>query len=357
MRVRIIGQGFGGRPFQQALVSALQDDSFVSCWALIAFVTYDGLLRIGPEPEGALHRFLDSRTRQVNWVVGADTVTTAEALIRLRALQTSFSGRCSIRVLEDPRGRLFHPKLFVFERADGSGTVLIGSNNLTPGGLEDNIEAAVYLYDLSTEDMNAWRQFWRVADADPRLKPISDDLIERVRRDRRRVHLNRRRLRVTEESDNETAQANAPVLIRYLAGAGGRTSQVHLSRHIAESYFGLRPNDQRTIDIQMVQPGEPPGRLETNRPLIFSQANRNSKIEMDGIKNRLPRNYPSGWYAILIVQQMEERRYRYMLLVPDNPGYQELSAHLDQVPRHRLALQEEILTLDRLLELWPDYPV
>lgn len=91
--------------------------------------------------------------------------------------------------------------------------------------------------------------------------------------------------------------------------------------------------------------------------MVFSQANRNPKIEMEGVRLRLPYDYPQAGYAILLVQEIEHGRYRYMILLPTDPGYTELNTHLSQVPKHGLALAENILRLDRLLEIWPDYPV
>lgn len=359
MNIRIIDQGLGtGISFQQFLLGLLRDESFVRCNAMIAFITYDGLLRLGAEPDGTLQSIFTS-TRELHWIVGADMVTTAEALVRLRDLENMSEGRCSVRVLEDPSRGLFHPKAFIFERTDGSGAVLIGSNNVTPGGLENNIEAAVLIDDLSNQEMEPWRQFWqRLLGLGPVLHSITDDLIARVREERKRQRgPRRRRVRTTEEIDPVLVQGNPRILLRYIAGAGGRTSQVHFSRRMAEQFFGLSPAENRTISIQMVQPEQPPGRLERNRPLVFSQVNKNSRIEMRGVQERLPHDYPSGWYAILLVQEVESGRFRYMTLIPTDHGYNEVDNYLKQVPRHGVAFQEDIIQLSRLLEIWPDYPV
>ena len=360
MNIQIIDQGLGtGISFQQFLLRLLRDESFLRCTALIAFVTYDGLLRLGAESGGTLHSIFTSSSRELHWIVGADTVTTAEALVRLRDLENTSASRCSVRVLEDPSTSLFHPKVFIFERSDGSGAILIGSNNVTPGGLEDNIEAAVLIDDLSTQEMEPWRQVWqRVLGLGAVLHPITDDLISRVREERRRQRRpRRRRVRVTEDIEPDFVQGDPRILLRYIAGAGGRTSQVHFSRRIVEQYFGLRPADNKTISIQMVQPGQRPGRLEAHRRLVFSQSNRNSRIEMEGVRERLPYNYPSGWYAILLVQEVEKGRYRYMTLLPTDDGYNEVDNYLGQVPRRGLSFQEDIIQLNRLLDIWPDYPV
>jgi len=358
MNIRIIDQGLGtGISFQQFLLRLFRDKSFVRCTALIAFVTYDGLLRLGAEPGGTLHSIFTS-TRELHWIVGADTVTTAEALARLRDLEDMSEGRCSVRVLVDPSRGLFHPKVFIFERTNGSGVVLIGSNNITPGGLENNIEAAVLIDKLSNQEMEPWRLLWQQAlGLGASLHPITDDLIAQVREDRKRQRTTRRRrIRVTEDIEPVFVQGNPRILIRYIAGAGGRTSQVHFSRRIVEEYFGLRPGDDRTISVQMVQPAQVPGRVETSRRLVFSHTNRNPKIEMSGVRDHLPPNYPTEWYAIILIQEVERDRYRYMILLPTDAGYEEVNNYLSQVPRHGLSFQEDIVYLDRMLEIWPNYP-
>jgi hypothetical protein len=359
MNVEIIGQGLGtSNPFQFFLLRLLRDQSITRCSALVAFVTLDGLLRLGAEPGGALESFVLAPSKELHWIVGAESITSADALLRLRDLESMSGGRCSVLVSADPVGGLFHPKVFMFERPGGGGAVLIGSNNVTSGGLEENIEASVLLDNMSPKEMEPWRQVWlRAMALGHRLCPITNDLISEVREERRRQRRARRPRRAREEIEPELVQGNPRILIRYVARAGGRTSQVHFSRRIVEQFFGLRPGDGGTIDIQMVQPGQPPGRLEAGRRLVFSQTNRNPKIEMEGVRRSLPPDYPAGGYAILLVQEVERGRYRYMILLPTDPGYTALNNHLSQVPRHGLALREDIVHLDKLVEIWADYPV
>ncbi|MFC1942530.1 phospholipase D family protein [Chloroflexota bacterium] len=359
MNIRIIDQGLSpGTSFQQFLLDLLRDESLVRCTALIAFVTYDGLLRLGAEQDGALQNIFVS-DKELHWIIGADSVTTADALTALKNLEEMSGDRCSVRVLVDPTRGLFHPKLFIFERVDGSGVVLIGSNNVTPGGLENNVEVAVLLEELSNQEMESWREIWRRASSlGSVLRPITDDLIAQVREERRRQRgARRRRLRVVEENEPLLLQGNPRILLRYIAGAGGRTSQVHFSRRIVEEFFSLRPGDVRTITIQMVQPGHSAGRLEVNRRLVFSETNRNPKIEMAGVRDLLPQDYPSGWYAIILIQEIERDRYRYMVLLPADSGYDEVHDYLDQIPRRGLAMQESIINLSGMLDIWSDYPV
>lgn len=357
--MRIIGQRLGStEPFQSVLLNLLHDDSIVRCRALVAFVTLDGLLRIGAEPGGILDTFVLNTAKELHWIVGVDAVTTAEALSCLRRLQDVSQGRCSIRAFSSVPGSLFHPKLFIFERADGSGDVLIGSNNLTPGGLESNTEIAVLFENLSPAELAEWDYIWQQASAmQSALSDIDNELIAQISYQRQREPQRRRRVAMRVEEEPESSVVGTRVLVRYVAGAGDRTSQVHFSLGKVQDFFGLRPGDTGEISLQMVQPGEGLGRIERGRRLVFSLVNRNARIEMGGLRHRLPHDYPSSGRAILIIQGVESNHYRYMMLSPGEPGYEQLRDHLDSVPQHGLALKEDILTLGELLAIWPSYPV
>lgn len=307
---------------------------------------------------------------------------------------------CRVFVFHNTVARAtFHPKVYLFERSSAA-TLFVGSNNLTDGGLYTNYEVATR-FDFSfpadtPEYENLLKPLSQFLNPEgDTVRPLDKDLIQQLiargeilTEAEARRHTGKRtrdqsagtltvpaspfsavkvpyapslpkELRKEDKPSGPigSAPADALVLVRYIAGAGGRTSQAHFSRRIAESFFGLRPGDPNTIDVQEVQPGEHPGRLEKDRPLVFSTRNRNSRIEMEGLKKRLPSGYPTSWYAILVVQQVEPRRYRYMSLVPGDDGYAELSGHLDRIPRRGQAFQEDTMKLDKLLEIWPSYPV
>jgi len=359
MELNIIGQNLGrAESLQPVLLDLLSDNTVMRYYSLMAFVTYDGLLRLGIDPGGVLETFAMDPSREFHWVVGVDTVTTADALIRLRELQNATGGRSSARAFSDPSIGLFHPKLFIFERSDGTGTVIVGSNNLTPGGLVNNVEIAVILDNLSASAIQEWNEIWQYVSNLPRgILQIDDVLIRNVReRDHREASRRRRRVRLVDDEEPESTLVDTRVLVRYIAGAGGRTTQVHFSIQKMQEFFRLYPGDTRTISVQMVQPGERPQQLEPPRRLVYSQTNQNPKIEMRGVR-RLPSDYPASGYAVLIIQEVDRDRYRYMISMPGELGYHELSSHLEQVPQHGRSFKEDILTINELLGIWPDYPV
>jgi HKD family nuclease len=88
-----------------------------------------------------LKEFVLKRKRKAHVIVGLGYENTdPKCLEALLAIQDRSKGRLSCKVSIEER---FHPKLYVFEKLHSQVTVIIGSSNLTPEGLERNIEANV----------------------------------------------------------------------------------------------------------------------------------------------------------------------------------------------------------------------
>jgi len=87
--------------------------------------------------------------------IGIDQkITSKEALLLANEL-------FDITYIVNHKSVTFHPKIYVFKGAK-NGQVVLGSNNLTSGGLETNFEAAAIIdYDLTTEeDARLFREYW-----------------------------------------------------------------------------------------------------------------------------------------------------------------------------------------------------
>ena len=339
--------------FHQHLVELLSDDSIVCCKALVAFITLRGLMKISD----TLKNFVDTENKQLHWIVGIDFITTPDSLILLRELVSGIP-RHSIRAFESPAGRLFHPKVYMFYRENGTGSILVGSNNLTPGGLIENYEVSVRLNNLTAEEMQQWNNLWvRVNQKEEYLKEITDPLIETVRESRRREQQGRPRQRpvtlVTAET--EVTEITPIILIREVPRAGGRTSQVHFTRNIVEDYFHFRIGETRNVKFQQVQTGTV-GPIEV-RPLVYSERNMNPKIELTGARI-LSENYPTdGSRPIILFEQVKEDFFRYMLILLGNKGFVQLTNYLAGIPRHGLALKYSFVSPEDMLRIWPEFPM
>lgn len=97
----------------------------------VAFVMQSGVDLLEGPARAALLRGAELRLLTTDYL----GVTEPQALARLG----SWHGRCHVKVYHHER-RSFHPKAYLFERADGSGRAFIGSANLSRMGLVEGVE-------------------------------------------------------------------------------------------------------------------------------------------------------------------------------------------------------------------------
>lgn len=120
---------------------------------------------------------LGERIRDVHLVVGMNSkLTTVEGCARLLRISESF-----FLYYRHPR-QVFHPKFYWFSggRSDEEHTLLVGSSNLTVGGLGRNIEASLVLSGVPEGEKSlqpalvAIEQAWSDITAPPFAHPVGD---------------------------------------------------------------------------------------------------------------------------------------------------------------------------------------
>jgi len=355
----IIGQKINGDvEFNQHLIELLEGD-FIECKCLIAFMTLNGLLKIGVGSEGALNKFIKRKNTRLQWIIGIDQITTPEALDILRNSISPYSKRHSIWAFKSPPGHLFHPKVYMFITSEMTGTVLIGSNNITPGGLSNNYEVSVRLNDLSPISIKRWNKLWnRTLLFKNLLFEIDDDLLSEVR-NRRIFEIKNRIMTKPSIPDIEVEMPiESPIiLIREVPRASGRVSQVHFTKDIIENYFHLRLGSSMHLKFQEFRYSHITEIEE--RPLVYSEINKNPKIELEGAKTLID-SYPEDDEdrPLLIFERIEKNFYRYMLLLPDDDGFTELSEFLSiNYRRGRASLKFNFINIETMLKVWPGYPM
>lgn len=351
MQYEIIGQGVNEKiAFKEHLIELLQDRSIIKCKVLVAFMTLNGVLQISE----ALQRFVSRRATTLQWIVGIDQITTADSLSLLHRIISKSNRRHTIRIFSNTE-RLFHPKVYIFNKMDGTGTVLVGSNNITLGGLSDNFEVSVRLDDLSQQDINRWNNLWTQISALTSSHLLDNQLLSEVEhklRERQKVS----RVRPLLSVESRVREIAPNILIRQIPLAGGRTSQVHFTRHIVETYFQCRLGQTQYLQFQEFKRGGIMGSIE-RRPLVYSKINRNPKLELAGAKI-LSTNYPrDGSRPILVSERVERDFFRYMVLLPGDDGFLEVSDYLNAISQRGLALRYSIINLEKMLDIWPDYPM
>lgn len=132
-------------------------DEILNCMAsakrtmmAVAFVKLSGVRLI----EDSLVSLLD-RGGEAEIIFGLDfSLTDPRALHRVMEVKR-FHPTLTLFAFSDPylpgREPPFHPKLYVFEQTDGDWTAIIGSSNLSQGGLIDNIEVGVAIIRFTQE--------------------------------------------------------------------------------------------------------------------------------------------------------------------------------------------------------------
>jgi HKD family nuclease len=143
---------------------------------LTAFVSGVGVSAISP----LLDIFL-ADGNSVDVIFGFDrNGTDRDAVRRLSALKKAHTGQFDVRVFQAPsHGSIFHPKLYIYERRDRIDFV-IGSANLTSGGLGSNLESLLLYEDISRNSKIAQdvSEIWRIF-AQPR-PPLSAQFLQEL---------------------------------------------------------------------------------------------------------------------------------------------------------------------------------
>lgn len=155
--MHIINQPWNGRGEQTGdyIVRLLTQDTprFEVFRACAAFVKTSGMLRLAP----ALQAFMD-RGGRVEIVAGIDEdITTKQALELVIKYSTA------AYVFHNPAAT-FHPKVYLFEIPHKQAVALVGSSNLTAGGLYTNYETNVGIeFDLTvTTDREMYKSILAV---------------------------------------------------------------------------------------------------------------------------------------------------------------------------------------------------
>jgi hypothetical protein len=187
MGIEFLGQPFpGGEQIGGVVGSALEDDAHTGAWFVTAWGKQSGLSRMAPSLER-----LRARGGKVEAVLGVD-----EGGATVEGLKLALALLDSAWIFHDPGPRTFHPKMYVVE-GEEKATAVVGSGNLTKGGLFTNYEAAVVArLDLARADdasflADARRYFERLVDSEVCVK-LTDALIDDLRADPRVLLLSER---------------------------------------------------------------------------------------------------------------------------------------------------------------------
>lgn len=143
-------------------------------------------------------------------------------------------------------------------------------------------------------------------------------------------------------------------LIRLVPRAGDRSKQVHFTVDLLKKYFCLTPGDG--ILVQEMLASGAVGEIE-HRQVVFSQRNRNVKIELAGA-SMLDTNYPANpeTRPVLILKKVNANLFVYTILLAGNDGYDSINARLKALPAGR-SLPYEVIDESTMFSLWGNCPM
>jgi len=151
-RIEVLAQPFGSADLGSAITAELNSGAWKRFRAVVAFLKRSGLQHLA----SPLDDFLTAGGT-ATLSIGIDHDGTS--LEGLQDLWRVINGRADLYVFKEGQGgqaRTFHPKAFLFER-DDAAIAIVGSGNLTGGGLFTNHELGVRIdLDLTDEDSAAF---------------------------------------------------------------------------------------------------------------------------------------------------------------------------------------------------------
>ena len=299
---------------------------------------------------------------EIDLLVGIDAVTNRSTLERLRELEHQ-NHRFRPKIFWNESTGLFHPKISDFTYEDGRRTLIVGSGNLTPGGLMNNFEGYTIISVDGTEelDVSALDEFLARHAAD--IRSIDDQALERAAHNIVRPIQNARRAggivmpRRWRRAATAPRPAPAPrfdrVLIAQVPKAGGRWAQVHFNTDVVRDYFQITDLQTHRVYLTHVPANGDRSVVEV-RPCVLSEANRNHKIEIGAARGQ---EYPDSETPLLVFRERELRTFYYMLLMPDENGYGSMMKLTERLPSLGRGLRRVITDMNALANSWSDCPL
>ena len=276
-------------------------------------------------------------------IVGIDEITNPASLEALSAIKAAKPNLTVKAFDHNNRGSLFHPKLSYFKNPDDSGTLIVGSGNLTLGGLRRNREA-FSLLQLSVDEMLRIEKYWSawLLQSNELLKDIDNADVIRKAADNQYV----RRIRVRRSEEEVVIEDEIPVegldeievlhqdgwqfypdsevLIAEIPRSGDRWKQANFGVETFTNFFGATPGDNsQRILLRNIKDDLSLSEIEV-RPSI-SVSSHNYRFELDAASGL---QYPNNGKPIGVFVKLTTRMFLYHLYMPNQPLHSELNEWL-----------------------------
>ena len=142
------------------------------------------------------------------------------------------------------------------------------------------------------------------------------------------------------------------VLVAQVPKAGRRWTQGHFNMDVGRLFFRVEGGEEKTISVERIDlGGKVIGRYE--RRLVLGP-NRNYRIEFafDPVAD-----YPAVGRPVLVIVEMGLRTFRYVALLPGEPGHDEMTRLTEEVASVGSGVPRVITTLDEVELRWDACPL
>lgn len=317
-------------------------------------------------------------------LVGVDAITDTaaiDALSTVRREHPSIGAR--VFVPSHPRS-IFHPKVAWFDAGDG-GLLVTGSGNLTAGGLRWNIEAfAVERLDAPAmaELRLRWDEYLALT-AECQLEPEDHRVVALLERNAaRRLAMREAGIAAPGEGgeepppeapvvarENELTEQAAPadqpadelpaieqgteILVAEIPRASTRWGQANFDQATFFGFFGASRTVQRRAYFFHLR-GDGTLGFQEVRPAVAVQS-KNYRFELEAASGLA---YPANGRPIGVFAKVGARTFVYMLLMPTQPGHQEMANLLARsVGAGGGTLKRIVFTAAEVRAAWPGAPL
>jgi HKD family nuclease len=322
-----------------------KDANVINC--AFAFATADGISLLFDQAE-----VKESLKRaKTHLIIGMDAITDTKAIERLSALCAEFKN-LSVQIFLRSGG-IFHPKVSWVKKGK-SGVIIVGSGNLTKGGLKNNFEA-FYVIDATPQTMATMENNWAKFLADNEANFFSLDTEEVKKAAAKNVKLNSlikefRKKTSRKKAGDVIPQKGAVVFIEELTkGRGGKQRDV--GKWAGENYFG---KDKKLFLMHINNRGE---REPEEARKISCKESVNFAIDLAASKGLAPVNQRM---PIAVFIRISPQDFFYHILTVDSKGYETVSKYLGRVvkavSKGKARRLNEELPVKKLREIWPDAP-
>jgi hypothetical protein len=285
-------------------------------------------------------------------IVGTDTITDTSAVEKLIQISAKHP-RLTARAFLSPTSSLFHPKLAWFEH-DDHVSLIVGSGNLTMGGLRSNWEAFVVerlAGPTAIEALGAIEAF--ITDHAQHLAPLTDErVLDRVKKNTG----NERSLRSAASpapASGGLKQSVEEGLLADMNRTEDRLAQANFKVKDYEGFFGAQRGTQRRVSLRLVNLDGSVADIQS-RPSVEAKS-KNYRFELDGLTTA---HQTSSGRPIGVFLRLSTGEFMYSLVRPEDPGFAELDALLEaRNAEPRTQLRRIRITADELAAAWPSAPL